>query len=49
MPAPAPDYRELLSVALELSADANQRIRALEAQLQALRDELRRYTAARVA
>ena len=51
-PAPtqsAPTYREMLLISLELHAAANDRIKALEAQLSALRDELRRYVAARVA
>lgn len=39
---------EMLSVALALLAAEQVRVAALERQLQALREELRRYTAAQV-
>lgn len=41
-------YREMAIVAVNLLAAEQVRVAALERQLQALRDELRRYTAAQV-
>ena len=46
-PAP-PDYRELVYAALDVAANSAERVKALEARVAALTDELRRYVRAQV-